>query len=85
MRAGSSWNGFPGTTEDFSITSFRLQVFLTFYHIDVMDMVQQYRVSFSVLRHTTGQTGQLSSLQVVILSFYRGTVKKMSFFLLFPH
>lgn len=39
-------------------------------------MVQQYRMSFSVLRHTAGQTGQLSSLQVVILGFTGALSKK---------
>lgn len=47
-----------------------------------MNMVQQYRVGFSVLRHTTGH---LSSLQVVILSFTGALSKKINAFLLFPH
>lgn len=68
-------SGFSWTTEDFSITSFRIQGLL-FYQPDVTDMVQQYRMGFSVLRHTAGQIGQLSSLQVVILCFTGALSKK---------
>lgn len=54
-------------TEGFSITSC-LDTGLTLCQLDVMDVVQPYRAAFSILSHTTGQTGQLSPLQVVILS-----------------